>query len=54
MATVDLAMKELIDGGSFAVPGFDKPEGIIVYHTASKQNFKVLIENDHMPKGLTE
>jgi hypothetical protein len=28
-----------------------KPEGIIVYHTASQQNFKVLLENDHQPKG---
>jgi hypothetical protein len=37
--------------GSKAVPGFMKPEGIIAYHSASKQNFKVLIENDHQPKG---
>ncbi|SAK95753.1 hypothetical protein AWB76_07188 [Caballeronia temeraria] len=40
--------------GSRAVPGFMRPEGIIVYHTASKQNFKVLLENDQLPKGLTE
>jgi hypothetical protein len=53
MATVDMAIRELIDSGSFAVPGFMNPEGIIAYHTASKQNFKVLIENDHLPKGVS-
>jgi hypothetical protein len=40
--------------GSEAVYDYMNPEGIIVYHTASKQNFKVLIENDQLPKGLTE
>lgn len=39
--------------GSAAVPGFMNPEGIIVYHSASKQNFKVLFDNDDMPKGLS-
>ncbi|MDR5879039.1 RNA ligase family protein [Caballeronia sp. LZ032] len=53
MASVEYAMNELRVHGSSAVPGFDRPEGIIVYHTASQQNFKVLIENDHMPKGET-
>jgi hypothetical protein len=38
--------------GSKAVPGFKFPEGIIAYHSASKQNFKVLLENDDVPKGL--
>jgi hypothetical protein len=51
MADVDWALDFLKYKGSFAVPGFMKPEGIIVYHTASKQVFKVLIENDHLPKG---
>lgn len=27
-------------------------EGVIVYHTAARQCFKVLIENDDQPKGL--
>lgn len=38
--------------GSVAVPGFMNPEGIIVYHTASKQAYKVLLDNDDTPKGL--
>jgi hypothetical protein len=43
---------ELEGTGSRAVPGFMNPEGIIVYHSASKQNFKVLLENDEIPKGV--
>jgi hypothetical protein len=31
----------LMDTGSFARPGYHDPEGIIVYHTASKQVYKV-------------
>lgn len=38
--------------GSKAAPGFAKPEGVIVYHSASSQVYKVLLENDEMPKGL--
>lgn len=52
MDDVNAALLDLMVDGSRAVPGFMKPEGIIVYHTASKQNFKVLLENDHLPKGL--
>ncbi|AYD84866.1 RNA ligase [Mycobacterium phage Zulu] len=38
--------------GSYASPGFDKPEGVIVYIPRSNSMFKVLIENDDIPKGL--
>jgi hypothetical protein len=51
MEHVSNVMGAFGEKGSIAVPGFMKPEGIIVYHTASKQNFKVLFENDHLPKG---
>jgi hypothetical protein len=51
MTDVDHLLRFIESHGSQAVPGFMKPEGIIVYHTASKQVFKVLIENDHLPKG---
>jgi len=37
--------------GSFAMPGFDKPEGVVIYHTASKQLFKQTLENDDQPKS---
>lgn len=37
--------------GSVAAPGFMKPEGIVVYHTASRGYYKILLENDEIPKG---
>lgn len=37
--------------GSRAAPGFPNPEGVIVYHSASRSVYKVLCENDEMPKG---
>jgi hypothetical protein len=47
-------LDELIVGGSRAVPGFMKPEGIVVFHTAAGTFQKVLIENDDKPKGEAE
>lgn len=47
------AMLELLKvSGSQAVPGFMKPEGIIVYLPAAKNLYKVLLEKDDIPKGL--
>lgn len=40
------AIAMLTEHGSFAAPGFDNPEGIIVYHTAARSNFKVTLEGD--------
>lgn len=54
MRAVDDALTLLKAAGSRAVPGFMNPEGIVVWHDAARQYFKVLIENDHLPKGLTE
>ena len=51
---VDFALNWLKDGGSAAAPGFMKPEGIVVYHAAARQSFKILIENDDQPKGLAQ
>jgi hypothetical protein len=39
--------------GSFAAPGFMKPEGIVVYHVAAGVGFKKTIEDDHIPKGIS-
>ena len=38
--------------GSSAAPGFMRPEGVIVFLSASQQVYKVLLENDHIPKGV--
>lgn len=40
--------------GSVAAPGFMRPEGVCVWHSAARQVFKALIENDDVPKGATE
>ena len=45
-------INRLIAYGSLAVPGYMNPEGIIIYHTASRQLYKQLIENDDKPKSL--
>ena len=45
------AMQRLAEHGSWAAPGFDRPEGIVVFHSASGATFKALLENDDQPKG---
>ena len=51
---IDAALWTLRNCGSEAAPGFMNPEGIIVYHTASRGLFKVTCEGDEKPKGSTE
>jgi len=36
---------------NLAVPGYDKPEGIVVFHTASRQLYKATLEGDETYKG---
>jgi len=47
-------LQQLQNSGSAAVPGFMNPEGIVIYHTASKTYFKKTILNDEKPKGSKE
>lgn len=50
---VQQALMDLRIYGSFATKNFfNKPEGIVIYHKAADQVFKVLLENDELPKGL--
>jgi hypothetical protein len=37
--------------GSFAAPGFMKPEGIVCFHVAGNFGFKKTLDNDALPKG---
>jgi hypothetical protein len=41
----------LEDEGSLAAPGFMKPEGVVIFHTAAGYLFKKTIEKDEVPKG---
>jgi hypothetical protein len=40
--------------GSFAAPGFMKPEGIVIFHKASGTRLKATLEGDEKPKGSME
>lgn len=48
---IGIQLRNLATFGSKAAPGFMRPEGVCVYHSASRQVFKVLIENDEIPKA---
>jgi hypothetical protein len=50
-AQTDAAMARLRSEGSVAVPGFMNPEGVIVYHVASRSLYKVTCEKDDEWKG---
>ena len=43
----------LRDFGSYAAPGFKRPEGVVIFHTAGGYLFKKTLEKDEQPKGLT-
>ncbi len=51
-AQIQIQLDLLKNCGSKVAPGFKKPEGIVIYHTASGQLFKKTIENDTKPKSL--
>lgn len=50
-AYVEKVVIDLQEYGSKAAHGYMKPEGVIVFHAASGQLFKRLIENDEQHKG---
>lgn len=47
-------LKRLEREGSVAAPGFMSPEGIIIWHTAARQLFKMTIEKDEEPKSFRQ
>lgn len=49
---VEVALERLRYEGSLAVPGYAKPEGVVVYHKAGNLLFKVTLENDSEPKTM--
>lgn len=51
LSCVDEAVQQLRNKGSVAAPGFMFPEGVVIYHTSSRQMFKVTLERDEEPKG---
>jgi hypothetical protein len=51
---IEVVTDKLKDEGSIAAPGFMKPEGIIMWHTAGNFGFKRTIEKDDVPKSLVK
>lgn len=49
--SIMLALEGLTLSGSQAAPGFMKPEGIVIFHTAAGATFKKTIEKDEEPKS---
>lgn len=45
------ALSQLAIHGSVAAEGFMDPEGIVVFHAAARQMFKVTIKDDEAPKS---
>ena len=48
---VTLALDRLRSQGSFAAPGFMRPEGVVIYHVQGNILFKKTLEKDEQPKG---
>lgn len=48
---VGMCMDALEDHGSYASPGFMRPEGIVWWHTAGNVGFKKTFESDEKGKG---
>lgn len=49
--TINEALEKLRTAGSIAAPGFMQPEGIVVFHSATRSLFKVTLEKDDEAKG---
>lgn len=52
MEEIERQLDVLVRHGSLAANGFMRPEGVVIFHTASGQLFKKTIEGDESPKGL--
>lgn len=53
-AVVTLVLEGLGKSGSLAAPGFMKPEGVVVFHTAGGYIFKKTFEKDEAGKGQVQ
>ena len=50
---VEAAIGDLRAHGSRAAPGFMRPEGVIAFHIAANVGFKVTLDRDSEPKGIS-
>lgn len=54
MSEVDRILDAMRRYGSAAAPGYMQPEGIVIFHTASKELYKKTLVGDEKPKGSKE
>lgn len=47
------ALEDLAENGSKAAPGFANPEGVIIWHSQTRTNFKVTLDNQDAGKWET-
>jgi hypothetical protein len=48
---VDAILEHLDNTGSMAAPGFQEPEGIVVFHHATREMYKITLGGDGQHKG---
>ncbi len=51
-AAIEDCLERLRTVGSYAAPAWTRPEGVVIFHEAAGQLFKVLLEGDDVPKGV--
>lgn len=51
-SSIDVILEGLAKSGSHASEGFMRPEGVCIYHHASRNVYKALIEDDDKPKSV--
>ena len=49
---IEHTLNTLKEHGSYASPAFDRPEGIVIFHTAGNVGFKKTIDKDDIPKSM--
>jgi len=52
-SAVEMCMDRLRSEGSVAAPGFNKPEGVVVFHVAANLYFKATLDKDNEWKGAS-
>ena len=48
---VDAVLADLRENGSRAAPGYNFPEGVVIFHVAGNVGFKKTTEKDDVPKS---
>lgn len=46
-------LNRLAEGGSVAAPGFMRPEGVVVYHSPSRNLYKMTLDKNDQAKGMS-